>query len=123
MGSSGSGGVDKAYNSRMAELAEMASSQSLLSEHERKYGFRPGGFQSQIDKQVYTTAQNADGTTVPVINRKALSNTVADVQAQSASSAAPPVTSAAAMMNSYNEKMANPLKESEYDWIDYVGGA
>ena len=123
MGGSGGSSVDKKYNSRMAELAEMASSQSLLSEHERKYGFRPGGFQSQIDKQVYTTAQNADGTTVPVINRKALSNTVADVQAQSASSAAPPVTSAAAMMNSYNEKMANPLKESEYDWIDYVGGA
>ena len=122
---SGSGGssVDKAYNKRMAELAEIASSQSLLSEHERKYGFRPGGFQSQIDKQVYTTAQNADGTTVPVINRKALSNTVADVQAQSASSAAPPVTSAAAMMNSYKEKMADPLKKSEYDWIDYVGGA
>ena len=123
MGGSGGSSVDKAYNKRMAELAEIASSQSLLSEHERKYGFRPGGFQSQIDKQVYTTAQNADGTTVPVINRKALSNTVADVQAQSASSAAPPVTSAAAMMNSYNEKMANPLKESEYDWIDYVGGA
>ena len=123
MGGSGGSSVDKKYNSRMAELAEMASSQSLLSEHERKYGFRPGGFQSQIDKQVYTTAQNADGTTVPVINRKALSNTVADVQAQSASSAAPPVTSAAAMMNSYNEKMANPLKKSEYDWIDYVGGA
>ena len=123
MGGSGGSSVDKKYNSRMAELAEMASSQSLLSEHERKYGFRPGGFQSQIDKQVYTTAQNADGTTVPVINRKALSNPVADVQAQSASSAAPPVTSAAAMMNSYNEKMANPLKKSEYDWIDYVGGA
>ena len=123
MGGSGGSSVDKAYNKRMAELAEIASSQSLLSEHERKYGFRPGGFQSQIDKQVYTTAQNADGTTVPVINRKALSNTVADVQAQTASSAAPPVTSAAAMMNSYNEKMANPLKESEYDWIDYVGGA
>ena len=123
MGGSGGSSVDKKYNSRMAELAEMASSQSLLSEHERKYGFRPGGFQSQIDKQVYTTAQNADGTTVPVINRKALSNTVADVQAQTASSAAPPVTSAAAMMNSYNEKMANPLKKSEYDWIDYVGGA
>lgn len=123
MGGSGGSSVDKKYNSRMAELAEMASSQSLLSEHERKYGFRPGGFQSQIDKQVYTTAQNADGTTVPVINRKALSNTVADVQAQSASSAAPPVTSAAAMMNSYKEKMADPLKKSEYDWIDYVGGA
>ena len=123
MGGSGGSSVDKAYNKRMAELAEMASSQSLLSEHERKYGFRPGGFQSQIDKQVYTTAQNADGTTVPVVNRKALSNTVADVQAQTASSAAPPVTSAAAMMNSYNEKMANPLKKSEYDWIDYVGGA
>lgn len=123
MGGSGGSSVDKKYNSRMAELAEMASSQSLLSEHERKYGFRPGGFQSQIDKQVYTKAQNADGSMVPVINRKALSNTVADVQAQTASSAAPPVTSAAAMMNSYNEKMANPLKKSEYDWIDYVGGA
>lgn len=123
MGGSGGSSVDKKYNSRMAELAEMASSQSLLSEHERKYGFRPGGFQSQIDKQVYTTAQNADGTTVPVINRKALSNTVADVQAQSASSAAPPVTSAAAMMNSYKDKMTDPLKKSEYDWIDYVGGA
>ena len=123
MGGSGGSSVDKKYNSRMAELAEMASSQSLLSEHERKYGFRPGGFQSQIDKQIYTTAQNADGTTVPVINRKALSNTVADVQAQTASSAAPPVTSAAAMMNSYKEKMADPLKKSEYDWIDYVGGA
>ena len=119
MGGSGGSSVDKAYNKRMAELAEMASSQSLLSEHERKYGFRPGGFQSQIDKQVYTTAQNADGTTVPVVNRKALSNTVADVQAP----AAPPVTSAEAMLNSYNEKMANPLKKSEYDWIDYVGGA
>ena len=123
MGGSSGSSVDKKYNSRMAELAEMASSQSLLAEHERKYGFRPGGFQSQIDKQVYTTAQNADGSTVPVINRKALSNTVADVQAQTASSAAPPVTSAAAMMNSYSEKMANPLKKSEYDWIDYVGGA
>ena len=123
MGGSGGSSVDKQYNSRMAELAEMASSQSLLSEHERKYGFRPGGFQSQIDKQVYTKAQNADGSMVPVINRKALSNTVADVQAQTASSAAPPVTSAEAMMNSYNEKMANPLKKSEYDWIDYVGGA
>ena len=121
MGSSGSGGADKKYNARMAELAEMASSQALLSEHERKYGFRPGGFQSQIDKQVYTTAQNADGTTVPVINRKALSNTVADVQAQSQT--AQPVTSAAAMLSSYNDKMANPLKKSEYDWIDYVGGA
>ena len=123
MGGSGGSSVDKQYNSRMAELAEMASSQSLLSEHERKYGFRPGGFQSQIDKQVYTKAQDADGNTVPVINRKALSNTVADIQAQTASSAAPPVTSAEAMMNSYNEKMANPLKKSEYDWIDYVGGA
>ena len=122
---SGSGGssVDKAYNSRMAELAEMASSQSLLSEHERKYGFRPGGFQSQIDKQVYTTAQNADGSTVPVINRKALSNTVADVQSQSASNSTPPVTSAAAMMDAYKNQMSDPLKKSAYDWNDYVGGA
>ena len=123
MGGSGGSSVDKKYNARMAELAEMASSQSLLSEHERKYGFRPGGFQSQIDKQVYTTTKDADGNTVPVINRKALSNTVADVQAQTASSAAPPVTSAAAMMNSYKDKMTDPLKKSEYDWIDYVGGA
>ena len=122
MGGSGGRSVDKAYNKRMAELAEMASSQSLLSEHERKYGFRPGGFQSQIDKQVYTTTKNADGTTVPVINRQALSNTVADVQAQSAQPATTP-TSAAAMLSSYNDKMANPLKKSEYDWIDYVGGA
>lgn len=121
---SGSGGssVDKAYNSRMAELAEMASSQSLLSEHERKYGFRPGGFQSQIDKQVYTNATNADGTTVPVINRKALTNTVADVQAQSAQPAANP-TSAAAMLDAYKNDMTNPLKKSGTDWIDYVGGA
>ena len=116
MGGSGGSSVDKKYNARMAELAEMAASQSLLSEHERKYGFRPGGFQSQIDKQVYTTTKDADGNTVPVINRKALSNTVADVQA-------PPVTSAAAMMNSYKDKMTDPLKKSEYDWIDYVGGA
>lgn len=123
MGSSGSGGADKKYNARMAELAEMASSQALLSEHERKYGFRPGGFQSQIDKQVYTTTKDADGNPVNVINRKALSNTVADVQAQSQNQTAQPVTSAAAMLSSYNDKMANPLKKSEYDWIDYVGGA
>ena len=116
MGGSGGSSVDKKYNSRMAELAEMASSQSLLSEHERKYGFRPGGFQSQIDKQVYTKAQNADGSMVPVINRKALSNTVADVQA-------PPVTSAAAMMDAYKNQMSDPLKKSAYDWNDYVGGA
>lgn len=123
MGGSGGSSVDKKYNSRMAELAEMASSQALLSEHERKYGFRPGGFQSQIDKQVYTTATNADGTTVPVINRKALSNTVADVQAQSQNQTAQPVTSAAAMLDSYKDQMTNPLKKSEYNWIDYVGGA
>ena len=119
MGGSGGSSVDKAYNKRMAELAEMASSQSLLSEHERKYGFRPGGFQSQIDKQVYTTTKDADGNPVKVINRKALSNTVADVQAP----VEQPITSAAAMLSSYNDKMANPLKKSEYDWIDYVGGA
>lgn len=101
MGSSGSGGVDKKYNARMAELAEMASSQALLSEHERKYGFKPGGFQSQMDKQVYNTTTNSDGTTVPVINRKALSGTVAGNQASQ------PVTSAAEMLNKYSSDYGN----------------
>ncbi len=101
MNGSGGSSVDKAYNSRMAELAEMASSQSLLTEHERKYGFRPGGFQSQIDKQVYNTTTNSDGTTVPVINRKALSGTVAGNQASQ------PVTSAAEMLNKYSSDYGN----------------
>ena len=119
MGGSGGSSVDKKYNARMAELAEMAASQSLLSEHERKYGFRPGGFQSQIDKQVYTTAQDADGNTVPVINRKALSNTGTTGTTDTTA----PVTSAAGMLE--RQKMTDPLGnlKKNVDWLDGVGGA
>lgn len=122
MSGSSSSGVDKAYNSRMAELAEMASSQSLLSEHERKYGFRPDGFQAQIDKQVYTTGQDADGNTVPVINRKALSGTGITTTGTTTNTS-PPVTSAAGMLE--KQKMTDPLGnlKKNMDWLDGVGGA
>lgn len=88
----GGGGdsVDKAYNSRMAAIAEIALGQSMMSENERKYGFRPGSFVSNMDKQVFGyNKDKATGSRTPFINTAAISGAMA--------APAPTVTSAAAM--------------------------
>lgn len=84
----GSSGVDKAYNSRMAAIAEMAMQKSELSEYERKYGFRPGDFQSDFDKRLY--ARTSDGTAY--INKDAY--TKPEDAASATAEASAPVTSA-----------------------------
>lgn len=119
---SGGSNVDKAYNSRMAALAESAFNQSMMSENERKYGLHPGGFVSQMDKNIYgTTTDPATGAKTPYINKdflasgNAASSTKNSVAAQQAAinNAAVSPTSAAAMKNQLSGAISTGITPEE----------
>lgn len=75
MGGSKGSGVDRAYNSRMAALSEAAFNQSMMSENERKYGLHPGGFVSQMDKNIYaSTTDPTTGVKTPYVNKDFLAS-------------------------------------------------
>ena len=139
---SGGNSVDKAYNSRMAALAEAAFNQSMMSENERKYGMHPGGFVSQMDKNIYaSTTDPITGVKTPYINKDFISsgnaaaaakNSVAAQQAAVNSAAVSP-TSAAALRDKISggmfagtnaqdvqKNMQNSLYKDDPNW---AGGA